>query len=145
MHSLLKIFHLPGADLRLLIRAAVLLWITRIGLWLVPYQTVCKLLKRVKKPSRSKVEDVKSVESITLSVRRASRFVPAATCLTQALVTVVMLEDVCLDATLRIGVAKSSSGKLEAHAWVESSGRIVIGGSDADLSKFTLLRPVQEI
>jgi ABC-type molybdenum transport system ATPase subunit/photorepair protein PhrA len=40
-------------------------------------------------------------------------------------------------AQVRIGVAKDPAGKLEAHAWVESDGRVVIG--DHDLHRFTTL------
>jgi hypothetical protein len=43
--------------------------------------------------------------------------------------------------SLRIGVAKGEAGKLEAHAWVESQGRIVIGGL-RDLPYFTPLPPL---
>jgi hypothetical protein len=39
---------------------------------------------------------------------------------------------------LRIGVAKGETGKLEAHAWIESQGKIVIGYLK-DLSRFTPL------
>jgi hypothetical protein len=40
-------------------------------------------------------------------------------------------------ALLRIGVLKGEEGRLEAHAWLESKGRIVIGGSE--LERFTPL------
>ena len=30
-----------------------------------------------------------------------------------------------------LGVTKGKGGQLEAHAWVESEGQIVIGGSDS--------------
>jgi hypothetical protein len=34
-------------------------------------------------------------------------------------------------ATVRIGVARSETGELQAHAWVEVDGSIVIGGSES--------------
>lgn len=46
-------------------------------------------------------------------------------------------------AQLRIGVAKVASGKLEAHAWVEYQGKVIIGELQ-DLSTFTPL-PVLNI
>jgi Transglutaminase-like superfamily len=76
-------------------------------------------------------------------VKLASRFVPAATCLAQALVTVTLLEREGLPASLRIGVARSVRGKFEAHAWVESGGRVVIGGTRADLSRFTVMHTLE--
>jgi hypothetical protein len=72
-----------------------------------------------------------------------SRYVPAATCLTRALVTLVLFERYGHVGHLRIAVAKNPGGNLEAHAWVESHGHIVIG-SRKDLGRFTVLRPVQE-
>jgi len=87
--------------------------------------------------------DAGAVEKITWAVTRMSRYVPAATCLTQALVAVVMLEEAGAPASLRIGVTRKKSGDLEAHAWVESSGKVIIGGTHVDLAQFTVLRAAQ--
>jgi hypothetical protein len=43
---------------------------------------------------------------------------------------------------LRIGVHKSAAGTLQAHAWVECQGRVVIG-DDAELSHYTPLPALQ--
>ena len=59
---------------------------------------------------------------------------PAATCLTQALVTKLWLARTGHHATVRIGVARSDGGELQAHAWVENSGTVVIGGSESSLT-----------
>jgi hypothetical protein len=40
---------------------------------------------------------------------------------------------------LRIGIARSQSGEFQAHAWVESNGMVVIGGSEASVKRFTPL------
>lgn len=65
--------------------------------------------------------------SVGLAVRRASRLVPGATCLPRALATRVMLERRGIPNALRFGVAKSAAGELEAHAWIEVDGRVVVG------------------
>jgi transglutaminase superfamily protein len=145
MKRLRKFFSLPAADQKLLVKAAVLLWVVRIGLWVLPFRTVCRLLTNVKERAVSSVINDDHLEKIVASVKRSSRLVPAATCLPQALVTVALMESAQLDATMRIGVAKNPAGKLEAHAWVESDGKVIIGGADSDLSRFTVLQPVQEI
>jgi hypothetical protein len=44
---------------------------------------------------------------------------------------------------LRIGVARSEAGKIEAHAWVESMGKVIIGGTHVDLKRFTVLHAVE--
>jgi hypothetical protein len=54
----------------------------------------------------------------------------ASTCLTEAVVAQVMLARRGHPATLRIGVARSEEGRFEAHAWVESGGRVMIGGHE---------------
>jgi hypothetical protein len=38
---------------------------------------------------------------------------------------------------VRIGVAKGKGGKLEAHAWVECGGEVIIGGHE--LERYTSL------
>lgn len=127
-------------------KAAILLWAVRIGLWLLPFQTLRDFLGRKTKRSLSPgLLENGQVEKIAGSVRLASRYAPAATCLAQALVTVTLLEEAGFPATLRIGVAKSTEGKLEAHAWVESNGQVVVGGTDADLERFTILHAVEGI
>ncbi len=47
-------------------------------------------------------------------------------------------------ADLRIGVAKSAEGRLEAHAWVEICGQIVFGDLP-DLSRYKALSPLDEV
>jgi hypothetical protein len=45
-------------------------------------------------------------------------------------------------ALLHIGVAKGKEGQFQAHAWVESEGKVVIGG--AGLGCFTTLAVLEE-
>jgi hypothetical protein len=72
----------------------------------------------------------------------ARRFVPATTCLSQALAAQVMLTRSGHSVRLRIGVAKDQSGILEAHAWLENQGVVVFGGV-AGFSRFTALPPLE--
>jgi len=81
------------------------------------------------------------VDRIVLAVTVASRYVPKATCLTQALATQVLLARRGHSVHLRIGVARSETGEFQAHAWVECYGRVVIGGADAPV-RFTPLPPL---
>lgn len=59
------------------------------------------------------------------------RLLPERPCLTQALVLQYLLlrrgDD---SAELHIGVTKSNE-ELQAHAWMERNGRVLIGGTDA--------------
>jgi len=51
-------------------------------------------------------------------------------CLTKAFVTQLLFKNAGYAAKLHIGVAKGSVKSLDAHAWVESDGKIVVGRWD---------------
>jgi hypothetical protein len=59
------------------------------------------------------------------AVRAAGRTVPWSNCLSEALTAWVLLSRAGREPTLRIGVTKGEG--IEAHAWVECDGAIVIG------------------
>jgi hypothetical protein len=107
----------------------------RIGLWLFPFGEVRTRVAAVHPRSRA-ASGSDADERIAWAVTSAARYVPAATCLTQALTAKVLLTIAGREATLRIGVAKDGD-RLRAHAWVEGSGRVIVG--DHDLSRFTVL------
>jgi hypothetical protein len=67
-----------------------------------------------------------SSEEICRAVDVAARFMPSATCLVKAHVGCAMLNRFGYAAEIRIGVLKKSSN-LEAHAWVECDGLVVMG------------------
>ena len=78
------------------------------------------------------------MQRVVWSVSSASRFVPAATCLPQAIVAKSLLKRHGCPATLRLGVAMDSRQQLVAHAWVEHDGHILIGGMDSHSRYFAL-------
>lgn len=79
------------------------------------------------------------VNRIAWAITIASRYIPMATCFTQALATKVLLNRYGQRAKVCIGVSRSEGGQLQAHAWVEWNGRIVIGGSEASLQQYVPL------
>ena len=60
------------------------------------------------------------------TVDRAARFVPGATCLVRALAGAHLLAAAGQRAEVFIGVRRRA-GALEAHAWLESGGQVVLG------------------
>ncbi len=130
-----KFFFLRPQEQRLLLRAVLLLWVCRLGLWLLPFKTLRSLVAKFTFPSK---RNPAKIDTIIWAVAVASRYVPAATCLTQALAGQVLLNQHDAPALLRIGVAKNERGTFQAHAWVESEGRIVIGNSP-ELFRYTRL------
>jgi len=68
-----------------------------------------------------------AVDELAWAVEAASRYVPRATCLVQALALQALCARRGQATTLRIGVAHGERRELEAHAWLEGEGRILIG------------------
>lgn len=138
MEKLRKLVGLKGADRHLLLRTFLLLSSIRLGLWLLSFQTLQTLLARVSQPATSTVKlEPRSIGNIIWAVNLSSRYMPGQVkCLARALTTQVLMKQSHYTAELRIGVAKGESGKLEAHAWIEHQGRVVIGYLQ-DLSRYT--------
>ena len=60
------------------------------------------------------------------------RFLPERPCLTQALVLkYLLLRRGDETAELHIGVTRTEAEGLQAHAWVERDGRVLIGGANS--------------
>jgi hypothetical protein len=140
MKRIHKLLHLPSVDRRLLINAVILVGSIRLGLWLLPFKGVLRMLQaeRKKNPEHPNANPAAPLERYIWSVKVASRYVPAATCLTQALAAKTLLARKGYPADLRIGVLKTKEGKFEAHAWLESDGKIVIGDLP-DLARYSAL------
>jgi len=74
------------------------------------------------------------------SVRRISRFIPMATCLTRAQALQIMLARKGLPTELILGVSRSASKDFLAHAWIEKDGQILIGGSKRKIDSYSKLK-----
>lgn len=99
------------------------------GLATVRLQKLKQMLVRFTLPSgTTHLVPAVQPERIAWAVRAASRYVPDAACLTQALATQVLLARNGYPSNLRIGVTFGEQKSLHAHAWVEVQGRVLIGG-----------------
>jgi len=140
MERLRRFRSLPAEDRRRFLVALPVVAAVRAALWVLPFGKLRSLIAR---PARRRpgwlTRSPDEADRIAWSVESAARYVPRATCLTQALAGEVLLRRAGHPAEVRIGVAKDPAGTLEAHAWVESGGRVVIG--DHDLHRFTTLGP----
>lgn len=141
MERLRKFLRLPPTERRLLIRAVLLVGAIRLGLWLLPFQRLQRLLAQVRQAPTGFLKAARSSpDRVVWAVRVASRSMPGArTCLTEALSVQVLLVRQGQRAHLRLGVARGAAGRLRAHAWVESDGRVVIGGSESGPAPYTPL------
>ena len=135
MTTVRKLARLSADERGLLLRALVAVSVYRVGLTVLPFRWVERLAAR--RRARTNGRARRSVDQLAWAVSAASRRIPRATCLTQALALQSLLIAEGDEPTLRLGVAKTSAGDLEAHAWLEHEGRIVIGGPQS--ARFTPL------
>jgi Transglutaminase-like superfamily len=145
MEHLRKFLRLPNSERRLLIEAALLLEAIKLGMRLLPFRTLRGILARVANvPARLlRPADFIPSDRVAWAVEAASRHTPRVkSCLAQALATQVLLTRRGYPSLLHIGVTKGERGQLRAHAWVESEGRILIGGSG--LERFTPLAVLEK-
>lgn len=112
-------------------------------MWLLPFRTVRRLLARIADaPAAFRGVHRSSVEEVVWAVNLAGRLLPwASTCLSKALTAQVMLSRRAHPAILRIGVVSDEGRRFEAHAWVESAGRAVIGAHE--LERYTILTSLE--
>jgi hypothetical protein len=101
----------------------------RIALWVLPF-TVLRRIVTFFAGGPSHPTGRVSADELSWAVRTAGRFVLHATCLTQAISLHILLRRRGLESQIRVGVRKET-GIFEAHAWVESRGRILIGMHEA--------------
>ena len=139
-----RILALSWRDRWLLTRAALLLVGIRLGLILMPFQRVARVLERLGKARRSPSDgDREDIDRIVSAVALTSGYVPGVKCLERALAAKVLLSSRGHPVDLRIGVDRGRAQQLEAHAWLEDDGTIVIGDVE-DLDRYTRL-PVLEL
>lgn len=143
MSPVLKFLRLQSCDRTLLIKTYVLLGLVRLGLWLLPFKILQKWLVNFhhppayyQTPTLRKISR-RTVGKVVWAVNTSSRFMPGhVKCLARALVTQVLICRRGYEPELKIGVAKAEDHSLEAHAWVELQGQVIMGFVK-DLSRFT--------
>ena len=137
MNQFRKFLDLASTDRHLLVGTALLLGAIRLGLKLLPFQTVRRFVVRMPEPTGTCQEtDSAYIDKVAWAVTVASRLIPGARCLERALAARVLLGWRGYPVCLRVGVAKNEKGQLLSHAWLEIEGRVAIGRLP-DLSSFT--------
>src|ERR1044071_2319418 len=145
MTLLNKFLQLSASDRQVLIKSLLLVLAIRLGLRWLPFRMVRQALGKLASQSAApNAGDPAIMARDVWAVSVVARYVPAATCLTQALATKILLARHGCSATIHIGVKRSERGELQAHAWVESDGRVVIGGSETSLRHYTMLTAVHQ-
>lgn len=128
MPQLQRLLRLTPGEVQLVARAWLALLAARARLWLRRSPDLSPPVIRGSTPTLDRRDPI--VRSVARSVVRASRFVPAATCLAQALAARDLLARRGIGTDLRLGVARGADGRMTAHAWLEDRGTVVFGGTD---------------
>ena len=146
---------LSATEWRLLCSALPLVAVIRLALWLLPSRVIVRAV-RARAGDRGEADAVRppappadarataqvDAATVTWAVEAASRCVPGATCLTQALAAQLLLRRNGYDARLCLGVARDGDGRFRAHAWLERRGRVLIGaGGMRELTRMPDLAP----
>lgn len=112
---------LTGGEWRILLRAGLVVGVARAALWVLAADTARRVV------ARAAIGTSGSVAQLTWAVRAVSRYLPGATCLTQALAAQAILSESGFPSQVEIGVAKDGFHRLQAHAWVVCEGQVVLG------------------
>lgn len=105
----------------------------RLALWILPFRTLQRIQQHLGERRPSGRPSRHTAREIATAIGAAARYIPRATCLTRALAAQFLLKANGHAAILHIGVARPEVGAFQAHAWVESGGTVLLGGSEAAL------------
>ena len=130
MGRIARFLGLSTRDKTLLLRAAFLLSVARLGLYALSFERLRRLLAGFAR-ARGTTGDARQCDvsdRIVWAVETASQALPGiGTCLTQALTVHVLLARNGIASDLRIGVRRTSDGRFIAHAWLEKDAHVLIG------------------
>jgi hypothetical protein len=133
MRLLCRFLRLPPDDRRLLVSAALVLGLVGAALRLISFKKLLNLTDDLSHRS-SPIQDSSSPSSerIAWAITAVGRRIPfLSKCLIQAVTTKILLARWGYPAVMQVGVNRGENGQLEAHAWVESKGAIVMGEAAA--------------
>jgi hypothetical protein len=125
----------PPEDRRLILRAALILPLTEIGLRLFGFRQCKKLIEKFSLPSRppqSLQENVQieAAQRAVRAVRSVELHGPTTpNCLERSMTLWWMLRRDGVDGELHIGARKEGE-QLKAHAWVELGGQVLNDGPE---------------
>jgi hypothetical protein len=128
MSIILSFLKLPTWEKKIAIESLLCVIRIRIMLWMFPFTTVqTKVQERVVKHDFSR--EVITMPRLRIMIVAASRYVPRATCLVQALAGYILFSKYGYTTSIKIGVL-NENGEFEAHAWLEHGEKVVLGESE---------------
>lgn len=138
MRRAIRFLRLPFGQKRQLGEAFVWVLLVRLGLWLLPFRVLNRWVPGECKTQDNAIPEWERIKEAMRFVRMTSRFVPYATCLTQALAGRAMLSRIGQKCQVKIGVDFAQEQILSAHAWLVVDGKIVLGNT-GDIRRYSIL------
>ena len=133
MRRIANFFALVPSDRSLVRRTLLPLLTMRAATWISTLERVGRIAERMSRPVRGDMASRPSPDRIAWAVTATSRVVPGGSnCLVRALAAGIVLKRYGYASELKIGVMKPVGGRFEAHAWLESGGRVIIGDFQLD-------------
>jgi hypothetical protein len=141
--KILRFKRLNWRDQCLLVSVALLLCVVRLVFLGLPFPLIRRRFRGVFQCRGNKVIGREPrAWRILWAVETASRYLPCMNhCLTKAVVAKVLLNRHGFDVDLQIGITRTGQGKFEAHAWLESEGRVILGNLN-NLNQYMLFSHV---
>ncbi|MEL6581048.1 MAG: lasso peptide biosynthesis B2 protein [Cyanobacteria bacterium J06621_12] len=135
MKKLLKLLKLDGK--KLFLQAYIVMSLIRLGLLMLPFSRLQNMVLKSQQLTWLAIPGSgKTIRSIVIAVYRSGKYSPGnPLCLARALTTAVLMNIYGFPYQINIGVAKGKSGKIEAHAWVTSQEKVIVGNLP-DLSRY---------
>ena len=124
--GLARILSLSGSEALFLCHCLLVVATVRLGLTLFSYNRVRGMVTRLNAHQCASMGELRLV---AWGVAAAARFVPRASCLTQALSGQYILARQGNASNIRIGIERGTGEQLKAHAWLVSDNHVVLGGS----------------
>lgn len=131
---LAKVWRLPISDKRQMISIALMIMFVRLSLSCIGYNRLRQMI-----PPAQDDAPVDLLRQLGRRVPLLARFMPGATCLTQAVAAQLFLARRGYRSDMRVGVRQDEAGQIRAHAWLLAQGKIVLGGHPADLQAYAPL------
>lgn len=147
MGPIRRFFRLPKAKKRLIIEATGLILFTRFGLYLTSIEKLQSFYQRFSKGNNyvnhiyrpDKSDIVWAIDTI------GQKLFKDDTCLVIAIAGQAQLIHYGIPSKLQLGCLKGEDMSIFAHAWVESDGDVIIGGTESEISKYTPLTDIRKV
>lgn len=145
MACLRKFLGLTSLERRLLVGAWFLVIFVRAGLFFLPFRTMRAVQQAFARRVRTEGNEAQAVgldEKIAWAVNAACVRMPGhVTCLRRAIAATVLFNLCGVQVDMLLGVIRGEDKAVAAHAWVERSGKVVVGNLK-DLQEYSTFPPL---